>query len=115
MRRLILLKKKMNNKHKKLLKCIALDAIGMISLVIPAVGPFLDVIWAPVAAAISYKMFGDKLGKYTSLITFIEELLPATDIIPSFTIFCFLFDYIGLGQEKTQTNKVVDTDYVEIR
>ena len=103
--RLILLKRKMDNKHKKLLKCIALDAIGMVSLVIPVIGPFIDAVWAPIAASISYKMFGDKRGKYTSIITFIEELLPITDVIPSFTIFCILFDYIGLGQEKNQRIK----------
>lgn len=90
----------MNSKYKKLIKCLLLDAVGMASLAIPVVGPFIDVVWAPVAATISYKMFGEKKGKYTSLITFIEELLPATDIVPSFTIFWFLFDFLGLGKEK---------------
>lgn len=89
----------MENKYKKLIKCVLLDAIGMTSTAIPVVGPFLDIVWAPVAASISYKMFGDKRGKYTSLITFIEELLPVTDIIPSFTIFWFLFDFIGIDKK----------------
>ena len=43
----------MDNKYKKLIKCVILDAVGMASLVIPAVGPFLDVVWAPIAASIS--------------------------------------------------------------
>jgi hypothetical protein len=74
----------MGNKYIKLAKCVLLDAIGMASAAIPVAGPVIDVIWAPVAASISYKLFGNKRGKYTSLITFIEELLPVTDFIPSF-------------------------------
>ena len=100
----------MDNKYKKLTKCVLLDLVGMASAFIPAVGPLLDVLWAPVAASISYKMFGDKRGKYTSLITFIEELLPGSDIIPSFTIFWFLFDFLGLGKGKKQT-----TDFMELQ
>ena len=73
---------------------------------IPVIGPFIDVIWAPIAASISYKMFGEKRGKYTSLITFIEEILPATDVIPSFTIFWFIFDFLKIGKEKNYQNKV---------
>ena len=72
----------------------------MLSFSIPVVGPFIDVIWAPIAASISYKMFGEKRGKYTSLITFIEEILPATDVIPSFTIFWFIFDFLKIGKKK---------------
>lgn len=105
----------MENKHKKLLKCIVLDAIGMATVAVPVIGPFLDAIWAPIAASISYKMFGDKRGKFTSLITFIEELLPVTDVIPSFTIFCILFDYVGLGQDKKMNKTTVDADFVEIK
>ncbi len=94
----------MHHKYKKLIKCLALDAIGMGSLAIPVVGPFIDVIWAPIAASISYKMFGERKGRYTSLITFIEEILPATDVIPSFTIFWFLFDFLKLGKEKPNSS-----------
>lgn len=86
----------MNKKYRKLIKCILLDAIGMVSYAVPVI----DLIWAPIAAAISYRMFGEKRGKYTALITFIEEILPATDIIPSFTIFWVLFDFLGIGKQK---------------
>lgn len=96
----------MQNKYKKLVKCVLLDAVGMLSFSIPVIGPFIDVIWAPIAASISYKMFGEKRGKYTSLITFIEEILPATDVIPSFTIFWFIFDFLKIGKEKNYQNKV---------
>ena len=105
----------MKEKYKKLAKCILLDAVGMVSFSIPVVGPFLDIIWAPVAASISYKMFGDKKGKYTSLITFIEEILPITDVIPSFTIFWFLFDFLGIGKEKSHVSMASDAHFVEMR
>lgn len=91
----------MENKYKKLAKCLLLDAVGMTSAVVPVIGPFLDVIWAPVAASISYRMFGQKRGKYTSLVTFLEELLPVTDVVPSFTLFWFIFDFLEIGKEKT--------------
>ncbi|MDR1742495.1 MAG: hypothetical protein LBR48_01580 [Dysgonamonadaceae bacterium] len=100
----------MKNKYKKLGLCLLLDAVGMVSLSAPVIGEILDVIWAPIAASISYKMFGDKRGKYTSVITFIEELLPVTDVLPTFTIFCILFDFIGLGKKKTEV--FADAEYV---
>ena len=92
----------MDNKYKKLAKCVLLDLVGMSSAAIPVVGPLLDVIWAPIAASLSYKMFGNKRGKFTSLVTFIDEILPVTDVVPSFTIFWFLFDFLGIGKEKNQ-------------
>lgn len=102
----------MGNKYKKLVKCVLLDAIGMASAAIPVAGPFIDSIWAPVAASISYKMFGNKKGKYTSLITFIEEILPVTDFIPSFTIFWILFDFLKIGKEEPSFNDTSEADLV---
>ena len=90
----------MNYKIKKLVLCLLLDAVGTISFAIPLIGEFSDIIWAPIAAIVSYKMFGEKRGKYTALATFTEEILPLTDIIPSFTIFWILFDWIGVGNKK---------------
>lgn len=104
----------MDNKYKRLTKCLIMDGIGMASMAIPVIGPFLDMIWAPIAASVSYKMFGEKKGKYTSLITFVEELLPVTDVIPSFTIFWFLFDFLGIGKENKTVTQPIDADFVEL-
>lgn len=101
----------MERKYKKLLKCVALDAIGMASAALP----IIDVVWAPIAASISYKMFGEKRGKFTSIITFIEEILPVTDIIPSFTIFWFLFDFLEIGKPAKTVKQTIDVNYVEIK
>ncbi len=88
----------MRRKYKKLLGCIVLDAIGFASTAFP----LIDAIWAPVAASISYRMFGEKRGKYTSIITFLEEILPFTDFVPSFTVFWFLFDFSNKEERKEQ-------------
>lgn len=90
----------MNKKYKKLIWCIILDSIGMASYSMP----MLDVAWAPFAAFLSYRMFGEKRGKYTALFTFIEEALPFTDAIPSFTIFWIMFDLVGLSKESEKKN-----------
>jgi hypothetical protein len=59
-------------------------------------------------------MFGEKKGKYTSLLTFIEELFPVTDMVPTFTIFWFLFDFLGIGKEKERMDRAVDAAIVEV-
>lgn len=105
----------MDNKYKKLVKCLLLDTVGMASATIPVIGSLLDIVWAPIAASISYKMFGEKRGKYTALVTFIEELFPATDVVPSFTIFWFLFDFLCLGKDKNPVVPAADADFVKIR
>lgn len=75
-----------DDKMKKLLMGLLLDGIGMISFSIPLIGEFADVIWAPVAAYIMTRMYKGRVGKVASVLTFIEEIIPFTDVIPSFTI-----------------------------
>ncbi|MEH6408397.1 MAG: hypothetical protein V7767_14060 [Leeuwenhoekiella sp.] len=75
-----------NEKYKLLRKGLLYDAIGMVSMAIPVVGPFLDIIWAPVAAKQMSTMYPGAKGKIASVLVFIEEILPFTDIIPSFTL-----------------------------
>ena len=70
--------------------CILMDLIGCASFVIPGIGEFSDIIWAPVSAYIFYRAFGGRFGLFGAVIDFIEEALPFTDIIPSFTIAYFL-------------------------
>ena len=66
--------------------CILLDIIGCASFTIPLVGEFSDVVWAPISAFLFYRMFGGRFGRIGAVLNFIEEILPFTDIIPSFTI-----------------------------
>ena len=70
--------------------CIAMDLIGMFTYIIPALGEYADIIWAPISAMIFYKMFGGRIGLIGGVLNFVEEILPFTDIIPSFTIAWFV-------------------------
>ena len=71
---------------RKLLLGILLDGIGMISFTIPLLGEFSDVIWAPIAAFIMARMYKGRVGRVAGILTFIEEALPFTDFVPSFTL-----------------------------
>ena len=70
--------------------CVLMDLIGYATYAIPGIGEFGDIIWAPVSALIFYKTFGGWKGAFGGLFNFIEEILPGTDFIPSFTIMWFL-------------------------
>lgn len=77
------------NEHertRKLLLGLLLDAIGMVSFTIPLVGEFTDVVWAPVAAFIMTRMYKGRVGRVAGVLTFVEEIIPFTDVIPSFTL-----------------------------
>ncbi|HZW77065.1 MAG TPA: hypothetical protein VFF21_02035 [Flavobacteriaceae bacterium] len=74
------------SKYQLLRKGIIYDLIGMTTMFIPYVGPFLDFLWAPYAARKMKKMYSGKKGTFAAVFVFLEELLPYTDIIPSFTI-----------------------------
>ncbi|MEZ7500297.1 hypothetical protein QO200_16300 [Flavobacterium sp. Arc3] len=82
-----------NTKKKNLLLGILFDAIGMLSFTVPMVGEFSDVIWAPVAAYLMTKMYKGTAGKVGGVVTFIEEIFPFTDFIPSFTLMWF-YSYV---------------------
>src|SRR5215212_9258244 len=70
--------------------CVFLDLIGMASYVFPFLGEFSDLVWAPVSAMIFNKLFGGRLGMIGGVLNFLEELVPFTDVIPSFTIAWFI-------------------------
>ncbi|WP_026838390.1 hypothetical protein [Gillisia sp. JM1] len=76
-------------KNKLLIKGLMYDAIGMVTMAIPLVGPFLDIAWAPFAANKMSEMYPGKKGKIASVLVFIEEILPFTDVIPTFTLMWF--------------------------
>ncbi len=62
------------------------DALGFVSFIIPGVGEFSDIIWAPVSAWLMTKLYAGKVGKIAGVITFVEEALPGFDVIPTFTL-----------------------------
>jgi hypothetical protein len=70
--------------------CILMDLIGYASFSIPIFGELFDLLWAPVSAVIYMKLFGGVKGFFGGAFSFVEELLPGTDLIPTFTITWFL-------------------------
>ena len=80
------------NQSRDLVLSLLFDAIGMLSFSIPFIGEFADVVWAPVSGFIMVWMYKGTMGKVAGVVSFIEELLPATDIIPSFTLM-WLYTY----------------------
>lgn len=85
-------------KKSLLLKSVFYDAVGMASSAIPLVGPFLDLAWAPYAAKKMSEMFPGKKGKLASVLVFLEEILPFTDVIPTFTLM-WMYTYVWKKQE----------------
>ena len=73
-------------KIKKLVLGILFDAIGLLSFTIPYIGEFGDVVWAPLAGFLMSKMYEGRVGKVAGILTFVEEILPFTDVVPSFTL-----------------------------
>lgn len=83
--------------------CLLLDFIGYASFSIPVLGEFTDLVWAPFSAVIFYRLFGGKMGVLGGGVSFVEELLPFTDFIPTFTL-AWLFRYLGKGVSQKVVN-----------
>ena len=91
-------------KNKLLVKGLVYDAIGMSTYAIPVVGPFLDILWAPYAAKKMSEMYPGKKGKIASVIVFLEEILPGTDIIPTFTL---MWLYTFVWNKETSAQEII--------
>ncbi len=94
-----------NEKYKLLRKGILYDLIGMASMAIPFIGPFLDILWAPFAAKKMNDMYKGTEGKIASVFVFLEEILPFSDIIPTFTLM-WLYKFVWKKQTTPQTIEV---------
>jgi len=76
----------MKNKYTLLIAGVFFDLVGMLSFVVPGIGEFSDVIWAPLASFLIYKMYKGTEGKIGGLVTFVDEIMPGLDVIPTFTL-----------------------------
>lgn len=88
-----------DKKIRNLFLGLLFDALGMLSFVIPGIGEFSDIIWAPLSAWLMTRMYKGKIGQAAGMVTFVEELIPGTDFIPSFTIM-WLYTYVIAGNKK---------------
>ena len=82
-----------NNRSRDLLLSILFDAVGMLSFSIPLIGEFSDVVWAPISAFLMMQMYKGGKGTLAGMFSFLEEIIPLTDFIPSFTLM-WLYTYV---------------------
>ncbi|WP_425075506.1 hypothetical protein [Psychroserpens sp. S379A] len=81
------------NKYKKLALSILFDALGFVTFLIPGIGEFGDIVWAPASAWLMTKLYKGKTGKIAAVISFIEEAMPGLDVVPTFTLM-WLYTYV---------------------
>ena len=86
------------SKKKKLVLSILFDAIGMI--------PFIDIIWAPLSGYLMTKLYKGNKGKLAGIFSFIEEIIPGTDFIPTFTIM-WVYTYVFSSETSTE-DRIID-------
>ena len=82
---------KSKSKITKLILGLCFDALGYVSFVFP----FFDILWAPLSAYLMTQMYDGKKGRIAVVFVFIEEALPISDVIPTFTImwvYSYYFD-----------------------
>lgn len=78
-----------SNKSRDLILGLLFDVIGMMSFTVPFIGEFSDVIWAPVSGLLMVWMYKGTSGKIGGVFSFLEEIIPFTDFVPSFTLMWF--------------------------
>lgn len=77
----------MNKKYKKLVYSIVLDAIGFFTIT-----P-IDFAWAPISGFLMTRMYSGTKGKVAGVISFFEEIVPFSDIVPTFTLM-WIYTYV---------------------
>ena len=82
-----------STKNRDLVLGLLLDFVGYFSYAIPFLGEFADVVWAPISALLLSKIYKGSVGKIAGTFEFIEEILPFTDFIPTFTL-TWIYTYI---------------------
>ena len=69
----------------KLIVSLWIDLIGSSSYLLPVVGEGFDIIWAPLQTILIMALY-DEVTPNLKYVSFIEEILPFTDIVPSASI-----------------------------
>lgn len=98
--------KTQDTKYKTLFLGLLFDAIGMLSFAIPFLGDFSDVIWAPISAWLMTRLYKGRAGQAAGVVSFIEEIIPGLDVIPTFTLM-WLYTYVFKGAKR---ERIIDVD-----
>ena len=79
-----------------------LDVIGFLTMT-----P-LDFFWAPISGYLMTKMYKSTKGKIAGIISFLEEIIPFADVIPTFTIMWF-YTYV-FNKDTSQKKEATITE-----
>lgn len=79
-----------------------MDFIGSAVILIPVLG---ELIWAPISAFMFWRMFGFRKGFFGGIFSFVEELIPGLDFIPTFTIM-WVVQYVRRKKESLTVNHI---------
>ena len=92
----------------KVMVSLLIDLIGSSSYLLPLVGEGFDVMWAPIQTILIMAMY-DATSPNLKYVSFFEEILPFTDLVPSATI-GFLAEFVPklLHQHHPEVARVVD-------
>lgn len=90
-------------RQRNLILGLVFDCIGMMSFSIPGIGEFSDVIWAPCSFFLMAWMYKGYVGKIGGAVSFIEEILPFSDVVPTFTL-TWIYTYF-LSADKGRNEK----------
>lgn len=87
-----------NNKTHKLYLSLLIDIIGSSSYIFPIIGESMDTVWAPMQSYCVFLLYDD-CNSSLKYISFVEEILPFTDIFPTATIGWLLENYYYRNNE----------------
>jgi len=75
----------------KLIVSLAIDFVGSCSYLIPGAGEVTDLAWAPIQTSMIMAMYDEEMP-YLKYVSFAEEILPFTDILPTASLgWCRMF------------------------
>ncbi len=77
------------NKTRNLFFGLLFDLVGMLSYSVPILAELSDVVWAPLSAWLMTRMYKGQAGRVAGVVSFVEEIVPFTDVIPTFTLMWF--------------------------
>jgi hypothetical protein len=87
------------DKNRNLILSSVLDIIGMATFIIPALGEIGDLLWAPIAGYMMTRIYKGASGKVAGVFAFLEEIIPFTDFIPTFTLM-WIYTYVIKNEKK---------------
>ena len=90
---------KLHGKYRTLFLSLLFDLAGMSTFLIPGVGEYADIVWAPIAGYLITRMYPGEAGKAGGIIGFLEEIIPGTDWIPTFTLM-WIYTYVYQGKKQ---------------